>query len=147
MRMLTRSLVPLTLLSVTLLVSACGDGGSPSSPSPPDNRTVQADPSFSATIQEVFDRRGCTQSACHGLAEQAGLDLRRGTSYGDLVNVIATSEPIVRVIPGNADGSYLVIKLEGRQRVGDRMPQGLAPLDSTDLTNVKNWIAQGAKNN
>jgi hypothetical protein len=110
-------------------------------------RTVQADPSYSATIQEIFDRRGCTQASCHGLAQQAGLDLRRGTSYAELVNVMATSEPIVRVIPGNADGSYLVIKLEGRQSVGDRMPQGGAPLDTVDLTNVKNWISQGAKNN
>jgi hypothetical protein len=77
----------------------------------------------------------------------AGLDLRSGSSYGSLVDVRATSEPILRVSPGDPDGSYLVIKLEGRQSVGDRMPQTGAALDSIDLTNIRNWIAQGALNN
>jgi hypothetical protein len=39
-----------------------------------------------------------------------------------------------------------VIKLEGRQTVGGRMPQTGSPLDSIDLTNVRNWISQGALN-
>jgi hypothetical protein len=77
----------------------------------------------------------------------AGLDLRAGISYGELVDVPATSEPFPRVDPGNPDGSYLVIKLEGRQSVGDRMPQTGASLDSIDLTNIRNWISQGAPNN
>ena len=77
----------------------------------------------------------------------AGLDLRSGASFASLVSVRATSEPILRVIPGDANGSYLVIKLEGRQSVGDRMPQTGAALDSIDLTNIRNWIAQGALNN
>jgi hypothetical protein len=51
------------------------------------------------------------------------------------------------VIPGDPDGSYLMIKLEGRQSVGDRMPQTGSPLDSIDLTNLRNWISQGALNN
>ena len=45
---------------------------------------------------------------------------------------MATSEAVLRVIPNNADGSYLVIKLEGRQTVGARMPLGGQPLDMTD---------------
>jgi hypothetical protein len=77
----------------------------------------------------------------------AGLDLRSAASYGELVSVLATSEPILRVKPGDPDGSYLVMKLEGRQSVGDRMPQTGASLDSIDLTNIRNWIAQGASNN
>jgi hypothetical protein len=77
----------------------------------------------------------------------ADLDLRTGTSYGELVSVLATSEPILRVVPGSPDGSYLVMKLEGRQSVGDRMPQTGAPLDSIDLANIRNWIAQGAPDN
>ena len=149
MHLTTRSLLLFVIPGIVFLFHGCGDSGSPtsSSGSTSSTRTIQADPSFGATIQEIFDRRGCTASSCHGLAQLAGLDLRSGTSYGALVGVVATSEPIVRVIPGNTDGSYLVIKLEGRQSVGVRMPQGLSPLDQTDLTNVKNWIAQGAKNN
>jgi hypothetical protein len=133
-------------LALTGFLSSCG-GDSPTSGSSTDTRTVQANPSFSATIQEIFNRRGCTGSSCHGTARMAGLDLRTGASYGNLVGVRATSEPIVRVIPGDPNGSYLVIKLEGRQSVGDRMPQTGAPLDSIDLTNIRNWISQGALNN
>ncbi len=57
----------------------------------------------------------------------AGLDLRAGASYSDLVSVSAQSEPILRVIPGNPDGSYLVMKLEGppwRSRAADRLAAG-----------------------
>lgn len=136
------------LAALAFSLSSCG-GGSPtsSSGSSTDTRTIQANPSFSTTIQEIFNRRSCSSSSCHGTALQARLDLRTGASYGALVNVRATSEPIVRVIPGNPDGSYLVIKLEGRQSVGSRMPQTGSPLDSIDLTNIRNWIAQGALNN
>jgi len=131
-------------------LAACGGGSSSPTPTPtatPDPRTVQADPSFSATVQEIFERRGCTNSACRGSSAQAGLTLSRGSSHANLVGVRATQEAIVRVIAGDPNGSYLVVKLEGRQSVGSRMPQNGGTLDSIDLTNIRNWITQGAKNN
>ena len=67
-------------------------------------------------------------------------------AYAALVNVASPATGEVRVIPGNANDSYLVKKLEGRQNAGVRMPVG-GQLSDTDLTNVKNWINQGAKNN
>jgi hypothetical protein len=67
-------------------------------------------------------------------------------AYSNLVNVASPATGEIRVIPGNANDSYLVKKLEGRQSAGDRMPQG-GTIDATDLANVKNWINQGAKNN
>jgi len=152
-----RAVVPGLAVGVAALaLSACGGGSSnPSSPSASsptttsagDSRTILADPSFSATIQEIFVRRSCASTSCHGAALAARLDLRSEASYAALVGVTATTEPIVRVIPGDPDNSYLVMKLEGRQSVGVRMPLGLAPLDEIDLTNIRNWIAQGAKNN
>jgi hypothetical protein len=141
------------LVSVSVLAVACSDSGSPTSSSPPPpstptaSRTVLTDPSFSSNIQEIFQRRGCTSAACHGAANSENLDLRAGASYNNLVNVRATQVGVDRVIPGNADVSYLVIKLEGRQTVGSRMPLGGTPLDQIDLTNIKNWINQGARNN
>jgi hypothetical protein len=140
-----------TLLFGLMWVIGCSSGDSPTASTPVNEttgtRSVEANPSFANDIQEIFQRRGCTNSSCHGTAVSANLDLREGTSYNNLVNVQATAEPIIRVIPSNADGSYLVIKLEGRQSVGGRMPQGGQPLDQTDLTNIKNWINQGAQNN
>jgi hypothetical protein len=148
----------ISLAAVSILwVVACGDSSSPTSSTPTttttttappaDTRTVKDDPSYANDIQEIFERRGCTNAACHGAAASAGLNLQSGVSYSNLVNVMATSESVVRVIPNNADGSYLVIKLEGRQTVGARMPLGGQPLDETDITNIRNWITQGANNN
>lgn len=141
-----------TLPLVAALLSACG-GGAPMGPDDGngngdnDTRVIKAAPSFANDIQEIFNRRGCTASSCHGSAMSANLDLRAGSSYAKLVNVEATQEAIIRVIPGNAAQSYLVIKLEGRQSVGARMPLGGAALDNIDLANIKNWINQNAVNN
>jgi len=98
-------------------------------------------------IQEVFDRRGCTSVGCHGSALSGGLDLRTGASFAALVNVPAVAETGLRVIAGDPDMSYLVVKLEGRQAVGSAMPQGAASLDAIDLANIRTWILQGAQNN
>lgn len=147
--------IGISILSIVWAV-ACGDGSSPTSTSPTtttttvtttDTRTIKDNPSFANDIQEIFERRGCTNAACHGAAASAGLNLQTGASYNNLVNVMATSEAIIRVIPNDADGSYLVIKLEGRQTVGARMPLGGQPLDQTDITNIRNWITRGANNN
>lgn len=126
-------------------IAAC----SADSPSEPDDqgRVVKAEPSFATDIQEIFDRRGCSSSTCHGSARQGAMDLRSGAAYASLVGVPATTEPVVRVIPGDPDGSYVVMRVEGRQNAGSRMPLGGAPLDTIDLTNLRNWIANGAPPN
>ena len=78
----------------------------------------------------------------------AGMDLRDGAAFANLVNVVAFSEPnFQRVTPSDAQNSYIVIKLEGRQTVGARMPLTGAVLDNIDLTNIRNWISTGARNN
>ncbi len=71
------------------------------------------------------------------------------SAHSNLVGNPSTGSPSeTLVIAGNAAGSYLVKKLEGASGiVGSQMPLGGSPLDSIDLTNVKNWINQGAKNN
>jgi hypothetical protein len=148
-RLLTRSLA----VAAALSLAACGDSGTGPDDDPGngggngDTRTIVADPSFATVIQEIFNRRGCSASSCHGSSQQAGMDLRSGSAYANLVNVMATEASVARVIPGNANASYIVVKVEGRQTVGQRMPLGGAALDNIDLTNLKNWINQGAKNN
>lgn len=131
---------------VALVFAGCG-GDSPSEPGDGDPRVVKANPSFQGDIQEIFERKGCSASTCHGESQRAGLDLRSGTSYDALVGVTATTESIARVIPGDAEGSYIVMRVEGRQTVGNRMPLGGTPLDSIDITNLRNWIERGAARN
>lgn len=132
----------LAVLAV-LSLSGCG-GDSPAATEPPP--TVKEDPSFAADIQSVFSGR-CISSGCHNAGAAGGLTLLQGQSYASLVNVASTQEPgKTRVIPGDAANSYIVIKLEGRQTSGGRMPLG-GTLDSNSIQNIRNWIDKGAKNN
>ncbi|MEX2468067.1 MAG: hypothetical protein WD995_14240 [Gemmatimonadota bacterium] len=138
-------------LVAAAFLAACG--GSDDSPMAPgdggDDRVVLMDPSFATDIQEIILRRGCSASQCHGSGE-GGMTLTNSASsnYNAWVGVESTSEPsFLRVEPGDPDNSYVVIKLEGRQSAGARMPLGASPLDDVDLTNIRNWIAAGAQNN
>jgi len=146
-------ILPATLaLAVAFTLSACGDSGTGPDDGDDGNgngttRQIVADPSFASVIQEIFNRKGCTGGSCHGSSAQAGLNLSSGNAYANLVGVQATQAGVNRVIPGNANDSYLIVKVEGRQTVGQRMPIGGSNLDNIDLTNLKNWINQGAKNN
>jgi hypothetical protein len=136
------------LALLATVVGACSSSDSPSEPDVDEPRVVKQNPSFANDIQEIFTRKGCATAGCHGGAGGAGgLNLSASAAYDALVNVTAVAEAVTRVIPGNPTDSYLVIRLEGRQTVGDRMPLGGTPLDNIDLTNVRNWIARGAQRN
>jgi hypothetical protein len=141
------------LIAAVVLLAACGGGDGPTDPGGDpgggngDTRSIKDDPSFANDVWEVFNRRGCAASSCHG-GGAGGLTLTSASgAYTALVNVTSAASGEVLVIPSNADDSYLVKKLEGRQSVGARMPLGGSSLDNIDLSNVKNWINQGAKNN
>jgi len=58
---------------------------------------------------------------------------------------------IRRDITEGRPGTPLLLALEvvsaSSCSVGDRMPQTGSPLDTVDLTNIRNWISQGALNN
>jgi len=114
-------------------------------PETPLVRGIRVTPSFSADIQEIFSRRGCSTTGCHGAT--AVLPLTAGLSYAALVGAPATAEIATRVVPYDAAASYLMRRLDGTQAVGSRMPLGGAPLDSIDLTNIRRWIQQGARRN
>lgn len=149
---LRRPASPLLVALAGLLV-ACGGGEGPTSPGGNNGNpgggnnepSIKADPSFAGDIVPIFGRNGCTASGCHGAPGEAGLNLATAP-YAALVNVPSTQTGEIRVIPGNANDSYLVKKLEGRASVGVRMPVG-GSLGSADLQNIRNWINQGAKNN
>lgn len=66
-------------------------------------------------------------------------------SFASLVNVVSILEPpLLRVLPGNPDASYLIDKLEGTQIVGFQMPQFGTPLPQADIDVVRAWILSGA---
>jgi len=135
-------LIPMLLGSI----AGCSSDDSPTAPAGP-SRAVQTNPSFAADIQEIFDRRGCSGSSCHGSSQSAGLDLRAANSHGELVGIRATQSSLNRVERSDASKSYLILKLEGNQTTGNQMPPGGPVINATDLQNIKNWINQGALDN
>ena len=131
----------LAVISIVLL-STCK---SSTSTGPPG--IIIGDPSFVTDIEGIFSNN-CTAVTCHGVARQADLTLFRGQVYGNLINILSKEVPaLLRVLPFDAEDSYVIIKLEGRQTAGARMPATGTPLNDTDLQNIKNWINKGAKNN
>ncbi len=137
------------------LLASCGGAANPTSSGgdgdePQMQRMIRQLPSFKDDIQEILVRRGCTSALnCHGIG-QGGLTLGPDavTNRINLVNMPAEAErEFLLVKPLDAMNSYVIIRLENRQRVGLQMPGAGAPLDSIDLTNLKNWINNGAPNN
>ena len=146
--MIPKPMLRFLLVLAALPPAACGPGSGEldANDFSFNDRTVKEDPSFNTDIQGIFDSEGCTNGACHGVGASAGLNLERGLAYANLVGVTATQEGFERVTPEKANESYLIIKLEGRQQVGARMPPSGSPLDQINMGNLKNWINKGAKN-
>jgi len=94
---------------------------------------------FQSQIQPIFD--AC--ASCHGESGSAGLDLRAGVSYDNLIGVTSTTNPSrLRVDPFEPDTStlFLAVSCDSPGGPGFRMP-------GTDLSQralIRDWIAQGA---
>ena len=99
--------------------------------------------------------QGCTASACHGEAANAGLDLRAENAYANLINVEATSGDYMRVFPGEQDLSALYQKVAAKTESfelsalpnpisGGAMPTGNGALSENDLALLRAWIRGGA---
>ncbi|MGB5524180.1 MAG: hypothetical protein WBM96_16560, partial [Polyangiales bacterium] len=144
-------LVQYSLAAIMLaILSACGTDSSSAT-----SAKCDADSTFAQVQQQIFDGQGCTASACHGEAANAGLDLRAENAYANLINVDATSGDYVRVFPGAQDLSVLyqkvAAKTEGFQLSslpnpisGGAMPTGNGVLSDDDLGLLRAWIRGGA---
>jgi hypothetical protein len=107
-------------------------------------------PSTWTAVQDMFERNGCTNDACHGTVAQGDLDLRPDVAYANLVNVDSELGQKKRVQPGSRQDSFLWEKLaaategydlEGR---GTPMPSGGLPITAEELELVRLWIQFGA---
>ena len=142
-----------TWLVAASALGSCGGDPNPTSPGggggdPQMTRVIKSDPSFAVDVQEIFVRTRCADATCHGIG-QAGLTLLPNSpeNYANIVNRTADRErDFVLIKPFDAVISYIMIRLEDRQLVGVSMPPGVM-LDDIDLTNLRNWINNGALNN
>lgn len=95
---------------------------------------------FQSQIQPVFN--AC--ASCHGESGSAGLDLRSGESYDNLVGMISTTNPgRLRVEPfsPNTSALFLAVNCDSPGGPGFRMP-GTTP---EQQALIRDWIAQGAQ--
>ena len=124
--------------------AACGSSGGAPTPPPPG---APFEPTLAAIQANVFSVN-CAVSGCHaGASAQQGLRLDPGFSAGNLICVHSPRDPaLIRVIPGDPDGSFIIQKLEGRPAplLGDQMPQGGPYLDQSTIDVIRQWIKDGA---
>ena len=129
MKSIKRTLLKITTLLVfPLLFSACG--GEPSV-------------SFSQDVKPILDKN-C--SHCHTAGGQgqlaSGFDM---TTYDGLITGGQFGK---MVIPGDAEGSNMLVLMEGRADPSINMPHGEQdPVPAKDIKLIRLWIEQGAANN
>jgi mono/diheme cytochrome c family protein len=148
MNMRTDALTPGSLcIAVALAGFAAGCGkDTPTTPTTPTPTVT-----FSTQIQQQILTPACT--GCHsdeGRTPSSNLNLRSGVAYSQLVGVPSLGKPgAIRVIAGNASGSYLIQKLEGAADIaGARMPRNGPPFLTTEqVALIRQWITNGAPNN
>ena len=92
-------------------------------------------------VQNIFAARSCVY--CH--PPMGGLALATAAiAYGNLVGVRAAGTGCtdrVRVVPGNASGSYLIAKLRNSGPIcGARMPFGGPMLPEAEIQTIEAWI-------
>jgi hypothetical protein len=111
---------------------------------------------FAAIERSIFAAHGCTADACHGRADgEGGLDLRPGFAFDSLVNhpsTAALATPMMRVLPGEQEESFLYLKLAALT-YGDPLPTGggtpmpngpVAAVPPEKLEALRLWIRSGA---
>jgi hypothetical protein len=124
-------------MALMLVASSCKDQIADPNVNPivfPD-----ANVSYSKHVDPLFQQR-CAVSSCHaGSSAQAGLDLL-APSYSSLIN----HQPRL-VNPGTSNNSLLVQRIDGR--LAPQMPYMSQPLNANQISGIKKWIDEGAKNN
>jgi hypothetical protein len=150
--MLKRVLWPAVLLSGILGTLGCDEKLSTLS-----GPTPSLEPTFASIQRDIFEstdsagRTACT--VCHtstGRTPSGGMNLNHDVAYEQLLNVAVRGKPgAIRVVPGDADSSYLVQKLEGSSAIlGRRMPNNGPPyLTDGQILIIRRWVAIGAPRN
>jgi hypothetical protein len=132
-------------LLCAMIAGCAGNGeGLDENGRPIDENPPPADDDFTV-IQDTIFTPICT--VCHaGAQAPLGLRLDEGESYAMLVDVPSVEVPaLLRVAPGDPEGSYIVHKIEGSAAIGGQMPLGGPPLDAGQIDLIRQWIAAGAE--
>ena len=132
---------PVHIASMQLLLVACGDKATDSA----DTGTTGGDgpePTWE-NVRDTVLVPSCGFSTCHALPGAAGFGVDGETLAEELIDQPAFQDPTVPLVdPGNPDGSYLLMKLEGAAGIdGDPMPPPDGGMDAARVQLVRDWIA------
>ncbi len=125
-----------TIAVVTSLVGGCGDFGSGKGLPLDGGENPDTLVSFQNQILPIF-AANCGTAICHTPCSPAN---SRGLCLATHQSILASN----KVLPGDAENSILVMRLEGR--LNPRMPYGRPPLPDSLILLIRHWIDQGALN-
>jgi hypothetical protein len=141
----------LALLAILAVAGCAGNGaGLDQNGQPIGSEASGSNGPLTADLQSIQDNVFtpiCTR--CHiGASAPEGLRLDAADSYNLLVGVPSAEVPsLLRVMPGDPDESYLVLKLQGSAGiVGGQMPLGGPYLPQSTIDAIRQWITDGAPN-
>jgi len=135
-------------ISIVLLALAACSGGEQEPHADQQASTERAKSYFQSAVVPIF-AENCT--SCHLTGQEAGnMSLVPDAAFSSLVNVASKEAPQhLRVKPGDAASSYLLMKVEGTHikngGTGSKMPLVGEPLKSDQISIIRKWITDGAK--
>jgi hypothetical protein len=133
------------------VLAACADFEAAVDPTAGLPDVVVQNPSFTADVAPLLERR-CAIGGCHSVATaQGGLVLDPSVAHDRIVNRpsrLGGGRLLVR--PGRADESWLVDVIapdDARRQGFSRMPLASQPLTPNQIATIVNWIDRGATRN
>ena len=138
-------------LALALALSACS-GKAPDGAAAGDAAAESPSPAAASLFQsQIAPTLQAACATCHLTGQEAGkMSLIPAKAIATLVNVDAIgAKGVKRVVPGDPDASYIIMKLEGthvaKGGIGGSMPFGAPKLPPEKIAAFRQWIAEGAR--
>jgi len=129
-------------LGLIIALSACAENTSSVEDPKIDDGGVVVTSVYVRDIQPIFDAN-CATSGCH--ASSSATSGIKMSSYSEVMASVGTV--LGKLVTANdVTNSSIVTVIEGTSSSVARMPFGRSALSSSDITKIKDWINDGAKN-
>ena len=125
------ALLPLSFVACGSPTATCGETGV----------------SFKSCVQPIL-AKSCAGNGCHGAASPSlGLTLTENAVANSVGKASKQDATKMIVKAGDAENSWLLIKLKASPPVGQQMPSGGAGLPAAYIKLIETWVKEGAKDN